>query len=91
MDDNDLRIPCGLQKILKAVFDQDPQPAVCVSFKVAAKWSMVKDETVKDLLGQRQQSSDSLNADMMVTVLSHPTIHYLQVALGQGLDGHTEV
>jgi fatty acid synthase subunit alpha len=50
-DDNDLRISCGLQKISGPFFDHDPQRVCILQGPVAAKWSMVKDEPVKDLLG----------------------------------------
>jgi fatty acid synthase subunit beta len=36
---------------IEAVFDQDPQRVCILQGPVAAKWSMVKDEPVKDLLG----------------------------------------
>jgi fatty acid synthase subunit alpha len=34
---------------IEAVFDQDPQRVCILQGPVAAKWSMVKDEPVKDL------------------------------------------
>ena len=60
-DVNDVRIPCGLQKILRPFLTRILS-VQCVWGPVAAKWSMVKDEPVKNLLGQYQQFSDSLNA-----------------------------
>jgi fatty acid synthase subunit alpha, fungi type/fatty acid synthase subunit beta, fungi type len=36
---------------IEAVFDQDPQRICILQGPVAAEWSMVKDELVKDLLG----------------------------------------
>jgi len=36
---------------IEAVFDQDPQRVCILQGPVAAKWSIVKDEPVKDLLG----------------------------------------
>ena len=67
---------------VEAVFDQDPQRICIFQGPVAAKWSMVKDEPVKDLLGninkarpiqrllERKYGSDKSSV---------PTIDYLAV------------
>jgi hypothetical protein len=88
---NDLRIPCRLQKILKAVFDQDSQRAVYPSRSRSCE--MVDGEgrtcqgpswpasTIQRLLERKYDDDKSVA----------PTINYLQVAVGLGLGGHTEV
>ena len=66
---------------IEAVFDQDPQRVCILQGPVAAKWSMVKDEPVKDLLG-------NINKALIQRLLERkydgdksavPTIDYLAV------------
>ncbi|KAF8969171.1 fatty acid synthase [Flammula alnicola] len=67
---------------IDAVFDQDPQRVCILQGPVAAKWSVVKDEPVKDLLGNINKSliQRLLERKYGGDVSAVPTIDYLAVA-----------
>ncbi|KAF8963371.1 hypothetical protein BDZ97DRAFT_2075857 [Flammula alnicola] len=67
---------------IDAVFDQDPQRVCILQGPVAAKWSVVKDERIKDLLGNINKSliQRLLERKYGGDVSAMPTIDYLAVA-----------
>ncbi|KAF8199703.1 fatty acid synthase [Pholiota molesta] len=66
---------------IDAVFDQDPQRVCILQGPVAAKWSVVKDEPVKDLLGNINKSliQRLLERKYGGDVSTVPVIDYLAV------------
>ncbi|KDR66848.1 hypothetical protein GALMADRAFT_216738 [Galerina marginata CBS 339.88] len=66
---------------IDAVFDQDPQCVCILEGPVAAKWSVVKDEPVKDLLGNINKSliQRLLERKYAGDASSVPSIDYLAV------------
>ncbi|KAF9485144.1 fatty acid synthetase alpha subunit [Pholiota conissans] len=77
---------------IDAVFDQDPQRVCILQGPVAAKWSVVKDEPVKELLGNINKSliQRLLERKYAGDVTAVPVVDYLAVepkAVPQSLPG----
>ncbi|KAF4614083.1 hypothetical protein D9613_007929 [Agrocybe pediades] len=67
---------------IDAVFDQDPQRVCILQGPVAVKWSVVKDEPIKDLLGNINKSliQRLLERKYAGDVSAVPTVDYLAVS-----------